>query len=57
MSKSYCKFYRASIEPNYHDLYIKFLDKLNSKGLQKEVLKASYENCKVLFPFIWLSDL
>ncbi|KAG0608479.1 hypothetical protein M758_8G108900 [Ceratodon purpureus] len=39
---------RASIEPNYHDLYIKFLDKLNSKGLQKEVLKASYENCKVL---------
>jgi hypothetical protein len=38
-------------------LYIKFLDKLNSKGLHKEVLKASYENCKVLFLVIRLSDL
>ncbi|KAF5180416.1 Ccr4-not transcription complex subunit [Thalictrum thalictroides] len=39
---------RASIEPNFHDLYLKFLDKLNSKALNKEILKTSYENCKVL---------
>ncbi|CAK9208187.1 unnamed protein product [Sphagnum jensenii] len=39
---------RASIEPNFHDLYLKFLDKMNSKGLQKEIVKATYENCKVL---------
>ncbi|XP_040991398.1 CCR4-NOT transcription complex subunit 1-like isoform X2 [Juglans microcarpa x Juglans regia] len=39
---------RASIEPNFHDLYLKFLDKINSKALSKEIIKASYENCKVL---------
>ncbi|MQM09385.1 hypothetical protein Taro_042254 [Colocasia esculenta] len=39
---------RASIEPNFHDLYLKFLDKVNSKSLNKEILKATYENCKVL---------
>lgn len=39
---------RASIEPNFHDLYLKFLDKINSKALHKEVIKATYENCKVL---------
>ncbi|CAA7410810.1 unnamed protein product [Spirodela intermedia] len=39
---------RASIEPNFHDLYLKFLDKVNSKTLNKEILKATYENCKVL---------
>ncbi|KAL3683907.1 hypothetical protein R1sor_001929 [Riccia sorocarpa] len=39
---------RASIEPNFHDLYLKFLDKINSKALHKEVVKATYENCKVL---------
>ncbi|PWZ04866.1 CCR4-NOT transcription complex subunit 1 [Zea mays] len=39
---------RASIEPNFHDLYLKFFDKLNSKSLNKEMLKATYENCKVL---------
>lgn len=39
---------RASIEPNNHDTYIKFLDKMNSKELHKEVLKTTYENCKVL---------
>lgn len=40
-------FDRASIEPNFHDLYLKFLDKINSKALSKEIIKASYENCKV----------
>jgi len=39
---------RASIEPNFHDLYLKFFDKLNSRSLIKEMLKATYENCKVL---------
>eukprot|EP01018_Ginkgo_biloba_P022479 Gb_12251 [translate_table: standard] len=39
---------RASIEPNFHDLYLKFLDKINSKALHKEIIKATYENCKVL---------
>ncbi|XP_050387579.1 uncharacterized protein LOC126803899 isoform X2 [Argentina anserina] len=39
---------RASIEPNFHDLYLKFLDKLNSKTLNKEIVQATYENCKVL---------
>jgi hypothetical protein len=51
---------RASIEPNFHDLYLKFLDKINSKGLQKEIIKATYENCKVytkaLHPFPWVMD-
>ncbi|KAG9452304.1 hypothetical protein H6P81_005208 [Aristolochia fimbriata] len=39
---------RASIEPNFHELYLKFLDKVNSKALNKEIVKATYENCKVL---------
>ncbi|KAL5571856.1 hypothetical protein UlMin_021453 [Ulmus minor] len=39
---------RASIEPNFHDLYLKFLDKVNSKALTKEIVQATYENCKVL---------
>lgn len=39
---------RASIEPNFHELYLAFLDKINDKSLQKEVVKATYENCKVL---------
>uniref|UniRef100_A0A0E0BDM2 Transcription regulator n=1 Tax=Oryza glumipatula TaxID=40148 RepID=A0A0E0BDM2_9ORYZ len=39
---------RASIEPNFHDLYLKFFDKVNSKSLNKEMVKATYENCKVL---------
>ncbi|GAA0150692.1 mRNA polyadenylation factor [Lithospermum erythrorhizon] len=39
---------RASIEPNFHDLYLKFLDKVNSRALNKETVQATYENCKVL---------
>ncbi|XP_022770231.1 CCR4-NOT transcription complex subunit 1-like isoform X3 [Durio zibethinus] len=39
---------RASIEPNFHDLYLKFLDKVHSKALNKEIIQATYENCKVL---------
>ncbi|KAJ0245364.1 Transcription regulator [Hirschfeldia incana] len=39
---------RASIEPNFHDLYLKFLDKVDFKLLFKEILQNTYENCKVL---------
>ncbi|KAK9274352.1 hypothetical protein L1049_019166 [Liquidambar formosana] len=39
---------RASIEPNFHELYLKFVDKVNSKSLNKEIVQATYENCKVL---------
>ncbi|KAL3616494.1 hypothetical protein CASFOL_039884 [Castilleja foliolosa] len=39
---------RASIEINFHDLYLKFLDKVNLKPLNKEIVQATYENCKVL---------
>ncbi|KAI3741197.1 hypothetical protein L1987_58865 [Smallanthus sonchifolius] len=39
---------RASIEPNFHDLYLKFLEKANSKPLNKEIVQATYENGKVL---------
>lgn len=38
---------RASIETNFHDLYLKFLDKVNLKPLNKEIVQATYENCKV----------
>ncbi|XP_058068204.1 uncharacterized protein LOC131217309 [Magnolia sinica] len=37
---------RASIEPNFHELYLKFLEKVNSRLLNKEIVKATYENCK-----------
>ncbi|XP_062201118.1 uncharacterized protein LOC133903692 isoform X2 [Phragmites australis] len=39
---------RASIEPNFHDLYLKVFDKVNSKSLNKEIMKATYVNCKAL---------
>ncbi|KAI3908415.1 hypothetical protein MKW92_020455 [Papaver armeniacum] len=39
---------RVSIELNFHDLYLKFLDKVNSRILNQEILKTTYENCKVL---------
>ncbi|KAF9605442.1 hypothetical protein IFM89_017461, partial [Coptis chinensis] len=38
----------ASIELNFHDRYLKFWDKVNSIALNKKILKATYENCKVL---------
>ncbi|KAL2234042.1 UNVERIFIED_CONTAM: CCR4-NOT transcription complex subunit 1 [Sesamum indicum] len=41
-------FAQASIETNFHDLYLKFLDKVNLKALNKEIVQATYENCKVL---------
>ncbi|KAF8048219.1 hypothetical protein N665_2608s0005 [Sinapis alba] len=39
---------RVSTEKQFHDLYLKFLEKVNSQQLYKEIVQASYENCKVL---------
>jgi len=44
---SFCGVPRASIEPNFHDLYLKFLNTMNARALTKEVVKATYENCRV----------
>ena len=38
---------RASIEPNYHLLYMKFMDLYNSAQLNKQVLRETYRNIKV----------
>ncbi|KAG6428008.1 hypothetical protein SASPL_112256 [Salvia splendens] len=38
----------VSIEPNFQDLYLKFLDKVNLKPLNIEIVQATYENCKAL---------
>ena len=54
---------RASIEPNFHTLYISFLDKFGSSLLRKQVLRETYRNIKVsrssLSTYMcrkWLSD-
>ena len=39
---------RASIEPNFHQLYIDFMDALTIVNLAKEVLKETYRNIKVI---------
>ncbi|KAI3796684.1 hypothetical protein L1987_39363 [Smallanthus sonchifolius] len=39
---------RAGVELNFHNIYINFLEQTRSKQLNKEIVKASYENCKVL---------
>ena len=38
---------RASIEPNFHSLYINFMDTLGSTPLKKTVLRETYRNIKV----------
>ena len=43
---------RASIEPNFHTLYMSFLDTLNSSKLRKAVLRETYRNIKVRFPLL-----
>jgi CCR4-NOT transcription complex subunit 1 len=55
--KACAKYYRASIEPNFQDLYLKFFDKVNSKLLNKEIVKATYENCKVMHYLFLFSSL
>ena len=39
---------RVSIEPNFHSLYMNFLDALNEKQLFVVVLKETHRNIKVL---------
>ncbi|PWA76657.1 CCR4-Not complex component, Not1, C-terminal [Artemisia annua] len=36
------------LNQNFHDLYLKFLEKANSKPLNRDIVQATYENCKVL---------
>ncbi|CAG8494332.1 7474_t:CDS:10 [Funneliformis mosseae] len=39
---------RASIEPNYHQLYLQFLESLESQSLCRHVLHETFANVKVL---------
>ncbi|KAI8341463.1 CCR4-Not complex component, Not1-domain-containing protein [Chlamydoabsidia padenii] len=39
---------RASIEPNYHDLYLMLLDAIHSRLLQEHVLRETYANIQIL---------
>ncbi|KAI8372978.1 CCR4-Not complex component, Not1-domain-containing protein [Radiomyces spectabilis] len=39
---------RASIEPNYHQLYLLLLDSVNSKLLNQHVLRETYVNIQIL---------
>ena len=43
---------RASIEPNFHVLYMNFLDQFGSGLLRKQVLRETYRNIKVSSDFI-----
>ena len=38
---------RASIEPNFHNLYMSFLNSLNSGVLRKSVLSETFRNIRV----------
>ena len=48
---------RASMEPNFHMLYIDFVEKINSKHLNKELVEASYQNCKVISSSLFIGAL
>ncbi|KAJ3175056.1 hypothetical protein HDU87_006452 [Geranomyces variabilis] len=39
---------RASIEPNFHSLYIAFLDSLESRSLHRHILHETYSNIRIL---------
>ncbi|KAJ3103919.1 hypothetical protein HDU97_009731 [Phlyctochytrium planicorne] len=39
---------RSSIEPNFHDLYISFLEGLKQPSLQRNILHETYSNIKIL---------
>lgn len=38
---------RASIEPNFHQLYLEFMETLELTNFAREVLKETYRNIKV----------
>jgi len=40
---------RASIEPNFHSLYLEFLDQLQAPGLLDLVLSATYAGIMIVF--------
>ena len=39
---------RASIEPNFHTLYLNFVDHLPKPGFQDRVISETYRNIKVI---------
>ena len=43
---------RASIEANFHSLYLSFMDMLTSSRLNKAVLRETYRNIKVIIILI-----
>ena len=45
---NYIVIKRASIEPNFHGLYIAFLNRMNSSVLNKQVVHFTLENLRVL---------
>lgn len=45
---------RASMEPNFHMLYINLLEKCNSKQLIKKIVQETYENCKVSYSIFFI---
>ena len=48
---------RASIEPNFHGLYMSFLDQFGSVQLRKRVLKETYRNIKVRYIYFFFTVL
>ncbi|XP_037456310.1 uncharacterized protein LOC119326810 isoform X1 [Triticum dicoccoides] len=44
----YMVMQRVCIDPNFHDICLMFLHKVNSTVLYMEILKATYANCKML---------
>jgi len=38
---------RASIEPNFHQLYLEFMESLELTNFAREVMKETYRNIKV----------
>uniref|UniRef100_A0A452Y211 CCR4-NOT transcription complex subunit 1 CAF1-binding domain-containing protein n=2 Tax=Aegilops tauschii subsp. strangulata TaxID=200361 RepID=A0A452Y211_AEGTS len=44
----YMVMQRVCIDPNFHDICLMFLHKVNSPVLDMEIRKATYANCKVI---------
>ena len=48
---------RSSIEPNFHGLYMSFIDLVNNPRLLQAVLRETYRNIKVCTSTVKWSDL
>ncbi|KAK2550448.1 CCR4-NOT transcription complex subunit 1 [Acropora cervicornis] len=48
LHQKYLVMKRASIEPNFHQLYLEFMESVELTNFAKEVLKETYRNIKVL---------